>query len=158
MKFETKIRKNYDRKEPGYDYMKYYRVIRYWVKAKYGVSTPDLEMMFFLYSERIFNKTKFNEFEEIMSWDRNRFDRLLRDGWIGVWRKRHKSQTTLYELSYKGKRLIDVVYKKLNGEEISEEKNPLFLQSASYSDTVYRNMIIKLNQEIRFHNDQNHNR
>ena len=52
---------------------------------------------------------------------------------------------------------IDVVYKKLNGEEISEEKNPLFLQSASYSDTVYRNMIIKLNKEIRFHNTQNHN-
>lgn len=149
MKFDKKIRKNYDRKPPGYDYMKYYRVVRHWVTAKYGVSTADLEMMFFLYSEQIFSRTKFNEFEELMSWDDKRFKRLVREGWIGIWRKRQGSQKTLYELSYKGKRLITTVYKKLNGEEISEQKNPMFLKGASYSDRVYRNMIIEMNKAIR---------
>jgi hypothetical protein len=62
-------RKNYDRKIPTHNYLKYWRVIRYWAKAKYGLTTPDLDMMFFLYSEDYFNKTKFKDFEQIMSWD-----------------------------------------------------------------------------------------
>ena len=46
----TTIRANYDRKEPTHDYLKYWRIIRYWVKATYGLTTPDLEMLLFLYS------------------------------------------------------------------------------------------------------------
>jgi len=107
------IRKNYDRVQPSHDYMKYWRVIRYWAKAKYKIGTPDIDMLFFLYSEQIFNKSKFKEFEECM-----------------------------------GKRLINTLYKKLNGEEIGEspQTNPLFRNDASYMDKVYRNMIIEMNQ------------
>jgi len=52
---------------PTNNYLKYWRVVRYWAKAKYGLTTPDLDMLFFLYSEEYFNKTKFKEFEEVMS-------------------------------------------------------------------------------------------
>jgi len=62
-----------------HNYLKYWRVIRYWVKAKYKLSTPEIDMILFLYSEEYFNKTKFKEFEELMSWDVKRFDTLLRD-------------------------------------------------------------------------------
>lgn len=148
MAFQKKIRKNYDRKIPTHDYLKYWRVIRHWAKVTYGLGVPDLDMMFFLYSEQIFSKDKFKEFQTIMVWDVNRFDRLLRDGWIGVWKKREKKKKTLYELSYKGKRAIEQIYRKLNGEEISE-RNPMFLASGSYTDKVYRNMIIKMNESIR---------
>tara|TARA_R110000787_G_scaffold89177_6_gene188831 strand:+ start:432 stop:866 length:435 start_codon:yes stop_codon:yes gene_type:complete len=130
------------------NYLKYWRVIRYWVKSKYGLSTPDLEMLLFLYSEERFHKTKFKEFEELMSWDVNRFDRLLRDGWIQVWRKRSGKEATLYEVSYKSRRIIDTIYKKLNGEEISE-RNPLFNANVSYNDKVYRNVIIEMNNTIK---------
>lgn len=146
--FNTKIRNNYDRVEPSHDYLKYWRIIRYWVKAKYGLTTPDLEMLLFLYSEHLFKKTDFKEYEEIMSWDVNRFDRLLRDGWIHVWRKRSGKERALYELTYKSKRIIDTIYKKLNGQEISE-RNPLFNKNVSYSDKVYRNAIKKLNEAIK---------
>ena len=47
---ESKIKKN--------DYLKYWRVIRYFVKAKYGLSTADLEVLLFLYSEKYFGKGK----------------------------------------------------------------------------------------------------
>ena len=57
-RFEKRFRKNYDRKEPTHDYLKYWRVVRFWVKAVHGISTPDLEMMLFLYSEEIFDKKK----------------------------------------------------------------------------------------------------
>jgi hypothetical protein len=145
------IRKNSDRIQPSHDYMKYWRVIRYWAKAKYKVGTPDIDMLLFLYSEQIFNKTKFKEFEECMSWDEPRFHRLLKEDYIQVWRKRKGNETTLYCLSYKGKRMINTIYKKLNGEEIGETPlaNPLFRHDASYMDKVYRNMIIEMNVFIK---------
>ena len=144
-------RKPTTRRKPNHDYLKYWRVIRYWVKAKYGLTTPDLEMLLFLYSEDIFNKTEFLKYEEVMSWDVKRFKRLLRDDWIHVWRKRKGKETTLYELTYKAKRIITLVYKKLNGEEIAEtaHSNPLFRNDASYMDKVYRNMIVEINNFIK---------
>ena len=148
MKIDKKIRKTYDRKTPSNDYLKYWRVVRYWVKAKYGLTTPDLEMLLFLYSEQIFTKDKFSDFKEIMSWDKNRFERLRQEGWIIVWKKREGKNKALYEVSHKGKKVVGIVYKKLNGEEISE-RNPLFLKSANYMDKVYRNMIIEMNKSIK---------
>ena len=106
-------RKNTTRKLPDHDFLKYWRVVRYWVKAKYKIGTPDIDMLLFLYSEDIFNKTKFNEFDELMSWNVNRFDQLLKNGWVHVWRKKRGKETTLYELTYKAKRLVNLIYRKL---------------------------------------------
>jgi len=105
-------------------------------------------MLLFLHSEQIFSKDKFSEFEEIMSWDKNRFERLRQEGWIIVWKKREGKKKALYEISHKGKKLVRLVYKKLNGDEISE-RNPLFLKGASYMDKVYRNIIIEMNKTIK---------
>jgi hypothetical protein len=142
------------KRPPEFDYLKYWRVIRYYIRAKYGVTTADLDMLLFLRSEGYFNRSKFNEFEEIFGWDKQRFGRLLRDGWISVFRKKsgnYASQAALYEVSYKGKRMISSVYKKLSGEEIptSRQGNPLFLKNVSYNDKVYRNMIIEMNKLIK---------
>jgi len=145
------IRTNTSRTPPTHDFLKYWRVVRYWAKSRYGLTTPDLEMLLFLYSEQIFNKQKFIDYEQVMAWDRGRFSRLLTDKWIHVWRKRSGNQRTLYELTYKGKKAINTIYKKLNGEELSEipSNSPVFRNDASYMDKVYRNMIIKMNKETR---------
>jgi len=149
--YNVPVRKSTSRRAPSHDYLKYWRTIRYWIKAKYGLTTPDIEMMLFLYSENMFTKTKFKRFEQIMSWDVNRFDRLLKDGWIHVWRKRKGKEATLYELTYKSKRIITLIYKKLNGEEVAEtaHANPLFKDSASYMDKVYRQSIVEMNKFIK---------
>jgi hypothetical protein len=133
------------------DYLKYWKVIRYFTKTKYEVSTADLDMLLFLYSEKYFNKTKFNEFNQLMTWDKNRFNSLLQRDWIVVFRKRQWNKSTIYELSYKGNRMISSIYKKLNGEEIptSQSTNPMFAKRVSYSDKVYRNMIKRMNAEIK---------
>ena len=111
----------------------------------------DLDMLLFLYSEKYFGKQKFNEFNELLPWDVKRFNKLLRDGWITVFRKRQGNKKTLYEISYKGKRMISSIYKKLSGEEIpmGESANPMFAKNVSYTDKVYRNMIKQMNKEIR---------
>ena len=133
------------------NYLKYWRVIRYFIQAKYKISAAELEVLLFLYSEKYFSKSKFNEFDELISWNVNRFNKLLRDGWIVVFRKRQGNKKTLYAVSYKGKHMIISMYKKLSGEEIPEgpTNNPLFKKNVSYNDKVYRNMIIEMNKFIR---------
>ena len=133
------------------DYLKYWRVIRQFIKSKYGLTQADLDMLLFLYTEDYFYKDKFQEFNELLSWDVTRFDRLRRDKWIEVFRKHMGKRKALYTLSYKTKRMIDSLYKKLNGEEIptSPSKNPMFKRNVKYSDKVYRNFIKEMNASIR---------
>ena len=133
------------------DCLKYWRVIRYFIKQKYGLTTGDLDMLLFLYSEDIFSKEKFEEFDNLLSWDEDRFDRLLRDGWIKVFRRRRKKFKTLYGLTFKTQRVISSIYKKLSGEEIpmSQTSNPIFAKNVKFTDKVYRKMIIEMNDTIR---------
>ena len=130
------------------DCLKYWRVIRYFIKSKYGLTTADLDMLLFLYSEDIFSKEKFKEFNELLPWDKNRFNRLLRDGWIEVFRKSSKKHKTLYDLSFKTQRVISSIYKKLSGEEIPTDikNNRMFAKNVKYSDKVYRNMILEMSK------------
>jgi hypothetical protein len=86
-----------------------------------------------------------------LSWDEDRFDRLLRDGWIEVFRRRRKKFKTLYGLTYKTQRVISSIYKKLSGEEIptSLSANPMFAKNVKFSDKVYRKMILDMNASIK---------
>ncbi len=133
------------------DYLKYWRVIRYYVKKKYDITQAELEMLLFLRSEKYFSKDNFDEFDELLSWDKNRFEKLRKEGWIDSFRKKEGKRRAIYQLSYKAQRMITSLYKKLEGEEIPESKssNPLFLEGANYTDKVYRNYIKKLNKTIR---------
>jgi hypothetical protein len=123
-------------------------VIRYYIRAKHGLSQVEIETLLFLYSETYFSRDKFQEFNELLSWDRNRFNKLLREGWIEIFRRRMNRKKMLYQLSFKSIRMIEDIYRKLNGEEIpvSLSQNPLFKKNVSYSDKVYRNMIKSMHE------------
>jgi DNA-binding MarR family transcriptional regulator len=133
------------------DYLKYWRVIRQYVKAKYKISQAQLDMLLFLKSEDYFSKDKFDEFDKLLSWNEHRFKKLLRDGWIEVFRKRKGRRKGLYTLSFKSKHLVASIYKKLSGEEIptTPSHNPMFLKNVSYTDKRYRDAIIAMNEFIR---------
>lgn len=147
--YDENVRACYDRREPSSDYLKYFRIVRYWAKRTQGIGLADLEMLLFLYSERLFSRNSFNEFEEIFPWDASRFERLRKDGWISVWRKAKGNESALYEISFKGKRLILSVYKKLAGEEPiseSQSRNVIFKKNSPYTDKVYRRAIKTMNK------------
>ena len=133
------------------DYLKYWRVVRYFIKAKYKLTQEDLDMLLFLYSEKYFDKSKFKEFNNLLGWNKNRFEKLRQQQWIEVFRKGTRSRRAIYALSYKTKRVIKSIYSKLEGQEIpvSPDINPMFLKKVSYSDKVYRNMIVKMNDFIK---------
>ena len=139
------------RKPPPQDYLKYWRVVRYFIKAKYGLSQADSDVLLFLYSEKYFSKDKFSDFNELISWDKMRFEKLKKEEWITVFRKKEGNRKVVYELSYKARRVVGLVYKKLNGEELPEHPsvNPLFKNNRPYMDKVYRNYIKEMNAFIR---------
>lgn len=133
------------------DYLKYWKVIRQFIKSKYGINQADLDMLLFLYSEGYFKKTDFLRFNNILSWDVHRFERMRQQGWISVFRKGKGQVHSIYELSYKATRMISSMYNKLNGDEIPSTMNgnPMFFKNVKYSDKVYKNMIIEMNKEIK---------
>ena len=89
--------------EPEYDFLKYWRIVRYWARAKYEIGTAEMDLMFFLYSEERFTKKQVVQFESIMSYNPYRFNNLLDDGFIVMWRKGKTKKRNLYTLSNKSK-------------------------------------------------------
>lgn len=150
MQFKKIIKKTYVRVEPKSDYLKYWRIVRIWAREKHGLSYSDLEMLLFLHSERLFNKSKFVEFNKMMSWDNVRWARLYRDGWISKWRERMNGEASLYEVSLKGRNLIRAIYKKLEGEQIISESaciNPMFQKrNSGYAMDRDKRIIRKMNR------------
>ncbi len=133
------------------DYLKYYRVIRQFIKIKYEITQADLDMLLFLYSEKYFGRDKFDEYDKLLGWDVCRFFRLQQEGWIVMFRNKVAKRKALYKLTMKSERMIQSMYRKLSGEEIptSLSQNKMFLKNASYLDKAYRDMIIQMNEVIR---------
>lgn len=140
-------------KERKYNFLKYWRIVKYYVKRKYELSESDLEMILHLYDEGTFTMEEFKDYANIMHWDRNRFWNLKKDGFFTVWRKKNEvsNRKAIYALSVKSNRICNLVYKRLLLEEkISENPriNPV-MKGDSYTDRVYRMAIKKMNKKVK---------
>ena len=148
---KTKITKTRKRVEPRIDMLKNLRICRYWAKSKYGLSIYDLEMMLFLYTEELFTRNQFEEYKNIMPWQRQYFYKLKNAGLISQWRKRHGNEAGLWELSFKGRGIIREFYKRLIGEVLISEKphsNKCFdKRKQSYTDKVFAHATKKANKD-----------
>ena len=138
------------------NYLKYWRIVRYFINAKYGISQPDLEMLIFLSDEHYFTKAKFKEFNKVFSWDKDRFERLRRNGWIEKVSVQSKSRLGVYNLTYQAKRIVAYAYALLHGKEFPEgpDKNPVFKRNCSFNDKMYRSVMMKINSIQRQHRAQ----
>jgi len=151
---DTEIIKGTVRTEPRYDYLKYLQIVMTWALEKHPeINRRDLELLFFLYSERVFTKTEIIKYANFITWDKNRFYRLLKDDWISEERRRTPYRYPVYSLSRKGRGLVNSVYKKLNQEEhISEwhQHNPLFKkQKVGRKNNLIQPFIKKNNEEVK---------
>jgi len=134
--------------EREFDFLKNWRIVRYYIQKRYELSLSELEMLLFLYDENVFDKELFNKFANSMSWDRGRFSDMVDRELIVVWRKgKVAKHRQLYQLTQKAKLICSHTYKKLLGiETISEDpyKNKI-MKGETYMDKVYRNLIKKMN-------------
>lgn len=145
----TKLRNGrYVKAVPKYDFMKYWKVVRYWAIKKHNITQHDLDWLFFLYSEGYFKKTDIEEYNKIFSWDKKRFSKLMQKDLIYMFRKPSPGRVALYEISPRGHAIVFDIYRKLNGAVISEDSrlNPMFRNDPTYTEKAYRNYIKQLNQ------------
>lgn len=135
------------------DYLKYWRVIRKYACEKYNITPTELDMMLFLYSEKYFNRKDFERFDKLLPWDKDRLNNMIKAGWIDVFREWDKKSQTgaRYVLSFKARRAINSIYKKLDGEDIPMTicNNPMFKKKTSFTNKVYKQMIMYMNNESR---------
>lgn len=149
----------YNSYKKEFDFLKNWRVVRYYIQKRYDISTSELDMLLYLYDENVFDRDLFNDFAESMSWERRRFSIMNEKGLIRVWRKGKKGEhKKLYELTHKAKLICSHTYKKLLGLELISEdpyRNNI-MKGENYMDKIYRNLIRKMNNKttIDSHNDE----
>jgi len=134
------------------DYLKYWRVVKHYVKMRYDLSQQDLEMLLFLKSEDYFSREKFVEYGRTMSWHPTRLKSLIDRGWIEIFRPYKNFKKAIYTLSIKAKHVLNSIYRKLEGEEPltdNPDLNPLKRKKLTYANRMYSKEIDVMNEAIR---------
>ena len=124
--------------------LKYYRLVRKWACKTYDLKDADLELLVYLDCKGRFTRKEFIDGTYTYSWDKNRWERLRRAGWIDTWR--HRNRTTIkysiFKTSFKSSQLISRIYRILLGEEdIPTSERNIFYNNKSYTDKVYNKSI-----------------
>lgn len=137
---------------PAYDFLKHWRVIRYWAQKRHGVSIHRLELLLHLYSERWFTKV-YAEQKSMLAgpWNERSFKSLINDGWIVKFREYTAKEKTLYRLSHKAKKMCASVYNKLIMKEkipVTARRNPMFKATANSTDKIFRHAVRDFNEEV----------
>jgi hypothetical protein len=123
---------------------KYYRLVRKWACKSNGFNDADLELLIYLDCKGRFRRKDFIDGTYTMSWDKNRWERLRRDGWIEAWRHRNRTTImyTIFKTSFKTGQLISRIYRILLGEEdLPTSERSVFYKNKSYTDKVMNKSI-----------------
>jgi|TARA_R100001510_G_scaffold33688_1_gene30142 hypothetical protein len=120
--------------------LKYYRLTRKWACRTYGLTDAELELLIYLDCKKRFTRKEFEAGEYTLSWDKHRWEKLRREGWIEVWR--HRNRTTIkysvFKTSFKCSQLISRIYRILLGEEdVPMSDRSVFYKNKTYTDKVF---------------------
>jgi len=99
--------------------LKHYRIIRKWACKNYDLNDADLELLIYFDCMDLFTREDFKIGTYSYSWDNRRWNRLLKEGWILVWRKHNRTtqKYNIYKVSFKCKQLISRMYRIMLGTE-----------------------------------------
>ena len=124
--------------------LKYYRLTRKWACKTFNIKDADLELLIYLDCKKHFTRNDFINGVYTYSWDKQRWERLRRDGWIDVWRNRNRTSIkySIFKTSLKCKQIISRIYRILLGEEdLPISDRSIFYKNKSYTDKVYNKVI-----------------
>jgi len=125
--------------------LKHYRIIRKWACKANGLNDADLELLIYLDSLEHFTKQDFKTGQYSFSWDNRRWNKLLKNDWIVVWR--HCNRTTqkynIYKTSFKFKHILSRIYRIMLGEE----DLPDIKRKKSYTDKVMAFAMANVNND-----------
>ena len=131
--------------------LKHYRIIRQWACKNNGLPSADLELLIYLDCIGLFNRLDFIDGAYSYSWDNRRWARLKADDWINVFAKRNRTtiKSNVYKVSFKGKQLINRIYRIMLGEEgiPTSTKRNVIMKGKKYSDKVLIKSIKNVNND-----------
>lgn len=102
---------------PEHTFLKYFRLVRAWIRIVHGWSLMDFEILCYLHSFVIFSDDQIDEAKETMTFNPQKRKELLDRGLIIIYRKKSPGNKALYELSEQSRILMDKVYKRVLGME-----------------------------------------
>ena len=131
--------------------LKHYRIIRKWACKNNDLNDAELELLIYLDCMDMFTRKDFQDGVYSFSWDNRRWNKLLQNDWITLWRRNNRTtqKYNIYKVSFKGKQLISRIYKIMLGEEdipTSTRRNSI-MKGKSYSDKVYSFAIKNVNKD-----------
>jgi hypothetical protein len=130
--------------------LKHYRIIRRWACRNNDLTDSDLELLIYFDCLEFFSKHDYEIGTYAYSWDNKRWNKLLKEGWIVVWRNRnHTTQKyNIYKVSFKCKQLISRMYRIMLGkEDIPTSYRNTMTTSKRYSDIVGLTAIEHVNND-----------
>jgi len=131
--------------------LKHYRIVRKWACKTCNIKDADLELLIYLEAIDHFSKQDFKTGTYSYSWDNRRWNRLLKEGWIVVWRKRNRTtqKYNIYKVSFKCKQLISRMYRIMLGEEDipTTTRSNIIMKKKTYIDKVLSHSILNVNKD-----------
>ncbi len=131
--------------------LKHYRIIRRWASRNNDLNDADLELLIYLDCIDLFTIKDFKMGSYSYSWDNRRWNRLIQNKWVEVWR--HRNRTTqkynIYKVSFKAKTLIRRIYRIMLGEEDipSSKRRNKIMKGETYMDRVLQTSIKNVNND-----------
>ena len=131
--------------------LKHYRIIRKWACKNYDLNDADLELLIYFDCMDFFTREDFKIGTYSYSWDNRRWNRLLKEGWIIVWRVHNRTtqKYNIYKVSFKCKQLISRMYRIMLGKEdipTSLHRNKI-MRGKTYMDKVMITSIDNVNKD-----------
>jgi hypothetical protein len=134
-----------------FNVLKHYRIIRKWATKNNNLNDADLELLIYLDCIEHFTISDFKMGSYSYSWDNRRWNKLIQNDWVVVWRKQNRTtqKYNIYKVSFKGKHLIRRIYRIMLGEE-DIPKNVFSnktMKSNSYTCKVLQKSIENVNKD-----------
>ena len=131
--------------------LKHYRIIRKWVCRNNGLTDAEFELLVYLDCIDMFTIDDFKMGTYSYTWNNRRWNKLIQNDWIVVWRKRNRTtqKYNIYKVSFNGKQMIKRVYRIMLGEEdtpTSEKRNSI-MKGKTYMDKVLQTSIYNVNKD-----------
>lgn len=131
--------------------LKHYRIIRKWACRNNDLTDAEIELLIYLDCIDMFTIDDFKMGSYSFSWNNRRWNKLIQNDWITVWRKRNRTtqKYNIYKVSFKGKQLIKRIYRIMLGEEdipTSERRNSI-MRGKTYMDKVLQTSIYNVNRD-----------
>lgn len=130
--------------------LKHYRIIRKWACKNNDLTDADLELLIYLDCMEFFTKQDFKTGTYAYSWNNRRWNDLLKNGWIVVWRERDyvTRKYNIYKVSFKCKQLISKMYRIMLGKEnIPTSHRNSMMNNDTYMNTVSSKAIMNANND-----------